>query len=306
MNARRNQENVVRNAKRILGLAGLAALALVCAPTAWAQLQPVQTQSSAARPLATGPATSPGVQSSIPAPVATQAAQNSPARSLAPKVQSEGIKIHGHWTIEVRNRDGSVASHTEFENSYISQSFFPNILSRTQTLGEWGIELGGSPSPCVAIVHTPLLHFPGVQAEMVPAPVCVIAESGPAIGATNADGSPCNPAAGTGSCSNNLQVSLNIQGNGNPMLTGSVVATNSGTISEVETIFSTCGPALSSTACATETAADSPVLDFVSSFTATTLPALGSGTCGGANQPPCAVPVIAQQTIQVSVQFSFQ
>jgi hypothetical protein len=29
----------------------------------------------------------------------------------------EGIKVHGHWTIEVRNSDGSLARHVEFENS---------------------------------------------------------------------------------------------------------------------------------------------------------------------------------------------
>jgi len=29
----------------------------------------------------------------------------------------EGIKVHGHWTITVRNADGSVAAHHEFENA---------------------------------------------------------------------------------------------------------------------------------------------------------------------------------------------
>src|SRR5207237_8527169 len=31
--------------------------------------------------------------------------------------QSVGIRVHGHWTIVVRNADGSVASLSEFENS---------------------------------------------------------------------------------------------------------------------------------------------------------------------------------------------
>ena len=30
---------------------------------------------------------------------------------------SEGIQVHGHWTIEVLNPDGSVAEHREFENA---------------------------------------------------------------------------------------------------------------------------------------------------------------------------------------------
>jgi len=29
----------------------------------------------------------------------------------------EGIKVHGHWTIEVKDPDGKVATHREFENS---------------------------------------------------------------------------------------------------------------------------------------------------------------------------------------------
>jgi len=249
---------------------------------------------------ATSPTTAGAKPTAAPAKAPALPAVKPPA-----KAQSEGIKIHGHWTIEVRNRDGSVASHTEFENAYLSGSFFPNTLSRTMTLGEWGIVLGGSPSPCLTTISTPFTStsYQGVQDSVPIFPACLISESGPAIGGVNAGQSLCSPSAGTGGCSNNLQVSYN---SGIPLLTGNVVATNSGTISQVETIFSTCGPALSSTACATETAADSSSLDYVSAFTATTLPAPGSGTCGGTNQTPCAVSVIAQQTIQVSVQFSFQ
>lgn len=31
--------------------------------------------------------------------------------------RNEGIKVHGHWTIEVRDPDGRLAAHREFENS---------------------------------------------------------------------------------------------------------------------------------------------------------------------------------------------
>ncbi|HSP63214.1 MAG TPA: hypothetical protein VLQ90_09555, partial [Pyrinomonadaceae bacterium] len=30
--------------------------------------------------------------------------------------QKEGIKVHGHWTIDVRNPDGTLVTHREFEN----------------------------------------------------------------------------------------------------------------------------------------------------------------------------------------------
>ena len=29
----------------------------------------------------------------------------------------QGIQVHGWWSIDVRNQDGSLGSHTEFENS---------------------------------------------------------------------------------------------------------------------------------------------------------------------------------------------
>jgi len=31
----------------------------------------------------------------------------------------EGIKVHGHWSIEVRDPDGSLVSHHEFENALV-------------------------------------------------------------------------------------------------------------------------------------------------------------------------------------------
>lgn len=36
----------------------------------------------------------------------------------------EGIKVHGHWTIEVRNPDGTLVTHREFENSLVSGGTF--------------------------------------------------------------------------------------------------------------------------------------------------------------------------------------
>jgi hypothetical protein len=45
------------------------------------------------------------------------AAKTARARQSAPKGQQEGIKVHGHWTIEVRKPDGKLVTHREFENS---------------------------------------------------------------------------------------------------------------------------------------------------------------------------------------------
>ena len=58
-------------------------------------------------------------QSSAPSsvgPAAKPAAAPAPALPAA-KGQHEGIKVHGHWTIEVKNPDGKVVTHREFENA---------------------------------------------------------------------------------------------------------------------------------------------------------------------------------------------
>ena len=55
------------------------------------------------------------------------------AMSAAPAMAQAnvGIKVHGHWAIDVRNADGTPVSHTEFENALTSgQSGGPGILAR--------------------------------------------------------------------------------------------------------------------------------------------------------------------------------
>jgi len=50
------------------------------------------------------------------------AAQQQPAPNAAAETRpsgglAQGIKVHGHWVIEVRNPDGAIASRHEFDNS---------------------------------------------------------------------------------------------------------------------------------------------------------------------------------------------
>jgi hypothetical protein len=62
----------------------------------------------------------------------------------------EGIKVHGHWTIEVKNADGSLVSHYEFENAFAAHlgaaTFMNGVLSRTKRVGLWQISLAGTPA----------------------------------------------------------------------------------------------------------------------------------------------------------------
>ena len=61
---------------------------------------------------------------------------------------TEGIKVHGHWTIEVRDPDGSLVSRTEFDNALSGgTSRLPKVLARVYTIGLWGVKLGDINGP---------------------------------------------------------------------------------------------------------------------------------------------------------------
>ncbi len=58
--------------------------------------------------------------------------------------QTEGIKVHGAWVIEVRNPDGTLASRHEFQNALTAPGggAMAALLSRTQSPGLWWITFG--------------------------------------------------------------------------------------------------------------------------------------------------------------------
>lgn len=62
--------------------------------------------------------------------------------------QSEGIKVHGAWVIDVFNADGTLASHHEFKNALTREgaSVLSGILSRVFQSFDFVIELQGSGS----------------------------------------------------------------------------------------------------------------------------------------------------------------
>jgi hypothetical protein len=57
--------------------------------------------------------------------------------------RKEGIKVHGHWTIEVRDPDGKLVLHREFENSLEpgGADALVNVFGRNQVPGLWTIGL---------------------------------------------------------------------------------------------------------------------------------------------------------------------
>ena len=69
--------------------------------------------------------------------------------AAAPGSPAEGIAVHGHWTIEVRNPDGSLVVHREFDNALQSRGneTIISILAREKVAGRWNVVVVGSPTP---------------------------------------------------------------------------------------------------------------------------------------------------------------
>jgi hypothetical protein len=123
----------------MLTVALLAGLVLLFSAPSGAQSTPEKSTPSTAK-VAARP-------SEKPSPV--KAAQ-SPANG-----KTEGIKVHGHWMIEVRNPDGMMVTHREFENSLASNGagLLATVLAHSLTFGIWEVHLGSQVagmSPCVS------------------------------------------------------------------------------------------------------------------------------------------------------------
>ena len=60
-----------------------------------------------------------------------------------------GIRVHGHWTIEVRDADGSVAGLREFDNDLAEDGNIAirEILQRNRTPGIWTVKLSAGEAP---------------------------------------------------------------------------------------------------------------------------------------------------------------
>ena len=152
----------------------LVAAVLLGVGTALAQSSPAAALDSKPAPATLAAGLSRQSGPAAPTPVVAQAqatAAETPAAKPPAKGDREGIKVHGHWTIEVRNPDGSLDKHIEFENALVTSNFSdmpggPALLfallsgtynfpappgSAATQAGGWAINLqppSGSTSPC--------------------------------------------------------------------------------------------------------------------------------------------------------------
>jgi hypothetical protein len=137
-------------------------------------------------------------------------------RAQEPQGPREGITVHGHWVIDIKNPDGSPALHREFENALLPSGIFAmnGLLTKLFAVDSWSLKLSSTTtSPCGNSGNLPA--------------VCTIGE---ALNIT--------------ATSTNLVVSANESAP--PTLTGSFQAPEAGVLDRVESHVATCGAAAGS------------------------------------------------------------
>ncbi len=152
--------------------------------------------------------------------VLAQSATGAPAAATSSDVRQEGVKVHGDWTLTVRNPDGTVAGRYEFKNALAINSFadllLAEILEGTRVPGKWIVKLGGPGFLCSS-------------------GFCSISESG------------------TPEASDSKDLTKSVDSNGpDPrrlVLRGSVRIFNSSTITQVNTGLGFCVPPVSPSSC---------------------------------------------------------
>ena len=77
------------------------------------------------------------------------------ARTSAAGAGADGVKVHGHWTIVVRSRSGTVVGRYHFHNDFNGPGLgtsggaaaFSQILSGSTAPGDWDVSIHGSGCP---------------------------------------------------------------------------------------------------------------------------------------------------------------
>jgi hypothetical protein len=249
-------EVIARIARQSLELAALLAMVLSTANISRAQSSATSPATQAAQPVAV----------SAKAPVL-------PAAKPAAKGSHEGITVHGHWIIEVKNPDGKVTARREFENAIqlTGMSYLASLLAGNNAPGGLSIVLNGGttmwdpppqplfqgfgsePGPCLQVTNPFGATAVGGQPTGT---ACLITAGANASGYASELGSICiysqKQAAQQNQpspCSTNLMASApTLAGNDGAglsaqiSLTGSVGVSslNPGNVTDVETVFGAC------------------------------------------------------------------
>lgn len=279
--SKKNWSNILRRLARLL-----LAFIFVFGQTAWAgQRQNTKdkpTSDAVAKAQQTPPNVSTTSSKAQPAEEKTATSESSSAKEDSHHGgQHEGITVHGHWSIEVRNSDGSLARHVEFENS-----LDPGFSYSDPATGQVKVVPGGAallsavasnqwniaPNWAVWLVGPSGLSKILVATDSpCPLGACIIA-----VGCAPSGGTNCNLSVtplGTTPAFTGMS------------LTGSVTATQNGQISTVATLAYVTCPA----------------------FTPNCLPGGNGGASftSSTNFPGAPISVSAGQTVAVTVTISF-
>jgi hypothetical protein len=174
---------------RRLAWAWVAATLLALAPAAVAQHSAAaqNAQAASAAQQATVPAAKPAAKS-----VAAEetSAPNTPG--------NQGIRVHGHWVLQVKNPDGTLGERREFDNSLVSSTFSLGMINGGQllTLLISGNAVAGDPG--IAFITPNAVGMPTAPTE----PCSVVAAEqrngpGSCFGFTTANSPLLNNAAHT-------------------------------------------------------------------------------------------------------------
>jgi hypothetical protein len=195
---------------------------------------------------------------------------------------NQNMKMHGHWTIDIKNPDGTLAQHHEFENSiqYDGQNYLVGLMSGYGAAGPWEIYFTSagavaSTSPC----------------NTAQFPYCAIVYS-----TTSQPGLfGCN---GLYTCATGLTITPTFGVGPTLTLAGSIAATQAGSIGYVGTGMNACGGTAGSNGYPTAISTITPS----ACYTSTT--ASFGGTATGTNLVS-PISVAQGQIIQVKVVLSF-
>ena len=196
------------------------------------------------------------------------------------KPGNEGIKVHGHWSIDVKNPDGTLAKHVEFENSLVSpgqgDQLLAGLLGGFSVPGDWAIQLA---SPSICSKTGTCFILPNLNGF---------------FGTTS-----CNSANGCATGLTLAYVASTTTTGAAFKMSGTLTASGTGNITSVATVFSTCmedlnyssATTFSPSKCITSETTGLPPAGTSNTFTATTL--------------TTPLGVVPGQIIQITVTISF-
>ncbi len=216
----------------------------------------------------------------------------SPAGALAASHQNgaasvnQGLKMHGHWIIDIKNPDGTLAHHHEFENSiqYDGQNYLIGLMSGYGAAGPWEIyftNVGATTagSPCNTGTY----------------PYCAIVYSTTTM--------PGQYACSLYTCAGGLTITPTFGVGPTLKLSGSITATQTGSVGFVGTGMNACGQTgVAFGAYPTAISTVSPATCYTSPYGGPTNDFGGTATSTTLGTP---ISVAGGQIIQVTVVLSF-